>query len=252
MSVVVEAIGQNSFSLFPSSSNLPISNSIAIVKGAPDVLLSKCVNIIDNEVRKINDEDKQYLAGIIDEFSSQALRVLAICYKHLNATTTDYSPTSVENSLTFVGLIASIDPERPEVKPAIQTCYDAGIRVVMITGDYVATAVAIAKRVGILDENEHSDNKSTTSKAIDCSSLRELGDQLTDIESTIEQNTKDKITKDEHILNNKKQELEKKIDELTARVDVYSRAKPVDKITIVRSLQRQGHVVSMTGIHLLH
>ncbi len=113
------------------------------VKGAPDIILNLCTKIIvDGKEQTLNAAHKKKILKINDEFSSEALRVLGFAYKELKGK--DY-----EKELVFVGLQGMIDPPREEVKEAIAKCKTAGIKVVMITGDYLGTARAIAKEIGI-------------------------------------------------------------------------------------------------------
>ena len=110
------------------------------VKGAPDVLLSRC-----NMPQSMAIEAERENEGMAE----QALRVLAFAYK--DAESADFNnPGAVESGLTFIGLVGMIDPARPEAKEAIATCRKAGILPVMITGDHKITAVAIARDLGIL------------------------------------------------------------------------------------------------------
>ncbi|MCO7138036.1 calcium-translocating P-type ATPase, PMCA-type [[Clostridium] leptum] len=118
---------------------------VAIVKGAPDILLSRCVDGHPEEALKVNDE-----------MASRALRVLAIAYKDLDAIPVDPQPQDLEQGLHFAGLVGMIDPPRPEVIDAIKTCKGAGIRPIMITGDHIATASAIAKELGILEDGQQA------------------------------------------------------------------------------------------------
>lgn len=113
------------------------------VKGAPDIILGLCESIIlDGKVRKLTDADKKNIVKANEEFSKSALRVLGFAYKELK--NKDY-----ESGLVFVGLQGMIDPPREGVRESIAKCKSAGIKVVMITGDYLGTAVAIAKELGI-------------------------------------------------------------------------------------------------------
>ena len=116
-----------------------------MVKGAPDVLLNRCS--IDNTQAKIVTKHNE-------EMASEALRVLGVAYKDLDAEPTELTTENLESGLTFVGLIGMIDPPRPEVKQAVTECYGAGIRSVMITGDHKLTAVAIAKELDIFREGD--------------------------------------------------------------------------------------------------
>ncbi len=117
--------------------------NIVIVKGAFDVMADRCVSG-DLKTAKI----------ITDQMSENALRVLAVGYKEID--TVPRVPTSeeLENGLTFMGLVGMIDPPRPEAKAAVETCRKAGIKPVMITGDHVVTASAIARELGILEDGD--------------------------------------------------------------------------------------------------
>ncbi len=121
------------------------SQSVMYTKGAPDVVLKLCDRIYANgKVRKITPADRKDIEKNNEKFASEALRVLGFAYKPVKT-----AGDKNEKNLIFVGLQAMIDPPRPEVRAAIDTCRQAGIRVVMITGDHKLTAVAIAKELGI-------------------------------------------------------------------------------------------------------
>jgi Ca2+-transporting ATPase len=124
---------------------------VAYVKGAPDLLLALCDKVIeDGEERSLSDEKRRNILGINESLSSNALRVLGVAYRPL--ATLPASPTAeeVERHLTFIGLLGMIDPARPEVKEAVVQARRAGIKTVMITGDYKNTALAIAKELGLI------------------------------------------------------------------------------------------------------
>ena len=125
-----------------------------IVKGAVDVLLTRMDQIqIGSEVRPMTEQDRKNIEEQNQAFSRQGLRVLAFAYK----TVSDELELTLEDeyNLTFIGLIAMMDPPREESKAAVAECKKAGIRPIMITGDHKVTAAAIAKRIGILeDESE--------------------------------------------------------------------------------------------------
>lgn len=127
---------------------------LMIVKGAVDVLLNRMDRIhINGEIRSITEADKQKIEAQNQEFSREGLRVLGFAYKEVPADlelTVDH-----EDGLIFLGLIDMMDPPREESKAAVEECKRAGIRPIMITGDHKVTAAAIAKRIGILqDESE--------------------------------------------------------------------------------------------------
>ncbi|EOH87134.1 calcium-translocating P-type ATPase, PMCA-type [Enterococcus asini ATCC 700915] len=111
-----------------------------MVKGAPDVLLNRCT---------LPAAQAQVIAEKNAEMASNALRVLGVAYKDIVEVPAELTSEDLENNLTFVGLVGMIDPPRQEVKAAVEQCYEAGIRPVMITGDHKLTAVAIAKELDI-------------------------------------------------------------------------------------------------------
>ena len=119
------------------------TSKVAFSKGAPDVLLNQCDRIlINNTVRHLTPDMKKHLLEVNEHFASEALRVLGFAYKILKG-------KNVENNMIFLGLQGMIDPPREEVKNAIHECKNAGIKVVMITGDHKTTALAIAHELGI-------------------------------------------------------------------------------------------------------
>ncbi|MBQ5841284.1 MAG: cation-translocating P-type ATPase, partial [Clostridia bacterium] len=119
--------------------------ALVIVKGAPEMVLKQCVRGNVEETASANEQ-----------MASEALRVLAVAYKILENAPTEYSSEALECDLTLAGLVGMIDPPRAEVKDAIRDCDTAGIRTVMITGDNVVTASAIAQELGILHEGERA------------------------------------------------------------------------------------------------
>ena len=116
---------------------------IAIVKGAFDIMLPKCIHGSIDEAKEINKE-----------MSKMALRVIAVACKMYNEVPSNISPDEIECDLSLLGLIGMIDPPREEAKEAVALCKSAGIRPVMITGDHILTASAIAEKLGILNEGQ--------------------------------------------------------------------------------------------------
>ena len=169
--------------------------NIVIVKGAFDVMSSRCIS---GDLKKAKQ--------ITENMSKDALRVLAVGYKEID--TLPITPTSdeLENGLTFMGLVGMIDPPRPEAKTAVEICKKAGIKPVMITGDHVVTSSAIARELGILSGDD----------------IAITGTEL------------DAMTDDE-------------FDKVIAKISVYARVSPENKIRIVKAWQRQNQVVAMTG-----
>jgi P-type Ca2+ transporter type 2C len=142
---------------------------VAYVKGAPDILLGLCGRVLENDQERAMDSDRrQKILAVNHEWSSNALRVLAIAYRDLDETPAKPAAAEIERKLVFVGLIGMIDPARPEVKQAVQVARQAGLRSVMITGDYKDTAVAIAKELALLRPH---------GRALSGSELDELSDE---------------------------------------------------------------------------
>ena len=121
-----------------------------ITKGAPEILIKKCNRYLENNrEQNLNSENIRKINKINEQMADKALRVIAVGYKDLDELPLDVN-TSLEENLTFCGLIGMIDPPREGVKEAINICKHAGIKTVMITGDHILTAKAIAKELGIL------------------------------------------------------------------------------------------------------
>lgn len=134
--------------------NLLGSKILSSTKGAPDVVIENCKYILLNG--KEEEFTKQLKEKVLKQnsaFATDALRVLAFSYRKFDQMPKDLSFKEIEKDMVFVGLMAMIDPARKEAKEAIKECKKAGITPIMITGDYLETAVAIAKDLGILDEN---------------------------------------------------------------------------------------------------
>ncbi len=182
---------------------------LALVKGAPDLVLELCSQIYEHgQARPLTAADRQRVLDTNSALGSAALRVLGAAVRPLLALPVDDDLTSaqVERELIFVGLTGMIDPPRPEVKPAIATARHAGIKTVMITGDYRNTAIAIAQQIGLLRPG---------ARAITGAEL----DTLDDASFT----------------------------EVVEEIDVYARTSPQHKVRIVEALRQRGHIVAMTG-----
>jgi Ca2+-transporting ATPase len=130
---------------------------IAFVKGAPDILLEDCISVEERgQVRPIMNADRGKILKANNDLANKALRVLAVACRVLDKTPDVYEAKSIERELTFLGLVAMIDPPREEVKKAISECKEAGIKTVMITGDHKNTAVAIARELGFFKEDSYA------------------------------------------------------------------------------------------------
>lgn len=180
---------------------------IQYTKGAPDVILDKCVTYLKNGVAvPMTDEYRQEILNGNKSMADKALRVLACAQRVWEAEPASYEAEELEKDLCFVGLSGMIDPVRPEVKDAIAECNSAGITAIMITGDHIDTAVAIAKELGILEEGK---------KAITGSQLGDMSDE----------------------------EFAKELK----NIGVYARVQPEHKTRIVNAWRDAGYVTAMTG-----
>ncbi len=184
------------------------NKEIIYTKGGLEAVISKCNYIlIDGKKEKITKKVKDEYLKIEDDFSHEALKVLAFAYKEIDkkiAKEEDYFKE--EKNLILVGIIGLKDPARKNVASAIQTCREAHIRPIMLTGDNLATALAIAKEVGICDSDEDGVNASD--------------------------------------LNNLKP---REVIEYVNKYSVFARVSPENKVQIVKALQKMGKVVAMTG-----
>jgi P-type Ca2+ transporter type 2C len=149
-----------------------------VTKGAPDVLVSISESILVNDkVQSMSGDSRSDVQNAINDLASQALRTLAISYKPLTSNALTMTEKEAEKDLIFIGLQGMIDPPRPEVKDAVKECKDAGIKTIMITGDHVITAKAIAKQLGILT----SKSRVLDGKALSEMSVGELEEVVDDV-----------------------------------------------------------------------
>lgn len=178
----------------------------AYVKGAPDLLLKVCDRILDNgKVRKLTKNDRTKILKMNDSFAENALRVLAIAYKDVSGLK-KYSLDNVEKNLIFAGLVGMIDPPRDEVKLAVEQCNEAGIEVMMMTGDHAITAKAVAQQIGLFKKGD---------VILTGDEIEKMGDA--------------------------------KLEKMIGKIRIIARALPIQKSRIVDALQKNGHIVAMTG-----
>jgi P-type Ca2+ transporter type 2C len=183
-------------------------HELAFIKGAPREILQLSPNILVNgEYQPINDATKAEIMSTNDEYSRRGLRVLGFACRELPLRSGKYSAELVEKDLNFLGLIAMMDPPRPEVERAIQICRQAGIRIVMITGDYGLTAESLARRVGMI---------TTSHPTI-----------ITGAELDLMDDTRLKQLLDEEV--------------------IFARMAPDHKLKLVSAYQACGEVVAVTG-----
>ena len=186
----------------------PASGEMAFVKGAPKEVLALCTHrLVHGEARPLDNAARAEIMAVNDAYARSALRVLALARRELPPRTGAYTPERIEQGLTFLGLAAMMDPPRPEVAAAVKTCRKAGIRLVMITGDYGLTAESLARRVGMLTM--------PTPRILTGAEVEALNDA----------------------------ELQKALDDEA----IFARMAPEHKLRLVAAFQARGDVVAVTG-----
>ena len=195
--------------------DLDETDAVAFTKGAVNSVLEVCSDVWDqDEVRTLDDDWRKRILATSDELAAQGMRVLGFAFRPLDEVPAAGNETEAEQQLIFVGLMALIDPPRPEVRDAVARCRAAGIRPVMITGDHPLTAAYIAADLGVTTGGHSADAAAN----LPVVTGRELvGKTADDLRSAAEETA------------------------------VYARVAPVDKLHIVQALQANGHVVAMTG-----
>lgn len=124
---------------------------MAYIKGAPKKIINLSSQIsVDGKAKTFTEKEKKETIGVHDKLAASGLRILGMAYRELPPDFDDYRPQAVERDMVFVGMMAMQDPPRPEIKSAVEDCHKAGIRILMITGDYGLTAQSIAQEVGIV------------------------------------------------------------------------------------------------------
>ena len=183
-----------------------------LVTGAPERILDLCsYYLTDHGCEKMNPEMRDEILQKNDEWADQALRVLAMAYKEMPGATENISSDDI-SELVWTGFAGMIDPPRPEVNKAISDCKRAGIRVIMVTGDQLKTATAIARNIGIIDKNGA---KNTYPLALSEKDIAEYDDE--------------------------------KLTEMIRGVSVFARVSPNTKLRIAERLQEKGELIAMTG-----
>jgi Ca2+-transporting ATPase len=182
---------------------------MAYMKGAPEIVLNKCTKVLANgKISKLIESDRARILSVNEAMARQALRNLGFAFRELPESVNAYDE-KIEKDFIFVGIVGMIDPPREEVKDAIQTCKKAGINVVMVTGDHRLTAVAVAKELNLLGENEEQ------GKVLTGAELEKLGDE--------------------------------QFNDMVERVVIYARVSPEHKVRIIEAWKAKGHIVAMTG-----
>lgn len=182
---------------------------VAYIKGAPKKIIFLSSQISENgKIRPLREEEKEKIIEIHDKLAVQGLRILGVAYKNLPDDFIDYSPETVEKDMIFLGMMAMQDPPRPEVYDAVEQCHRAGIRIIMITGDYGLTARSIGEEIGIISG--------------DCQVVK--GKEINEMS-------------DEQI-----------VQILSSGCDViFARAIPEHKLRIASILENEKEIVAMTG-----
>ncbi len=179
----------------------------AYVKGSPEALLARCVDQrVNGASVALDDAARTAIRDANDAMAGQGLRVLGVATKDADTTT---SQNAVESGLTFLGLLGIADPPRPEVTAAVSACRRAGIRIIMVTGDYGLTAEAIARRVGIIDEGPA---RVVTG---------------TELDATTDETLASLVRSDQRV--------------------IFARVRPEHKLRVVTTLEGLGEVVAVTG-----
>ena len=182
---------------------------IAYMKGAPEMVLQRCNRLLlDGKVQAFSKESQITHFKVIETFALQALRNLAFAYKELPSGTEEFKE-EMEEGFIFVGIMSMIDPPRPEVKDAIAICKNAGIRVVMITGDHKLTAIAVGKELKMLEEKDII-SRVLTGQELELMTVEQLAD-------------------------------------VVENVVIYARVAPEHKVRIVKAWKQKNQVVAMTG-----
>lgn len=181
----------------------------AYIKGAPLVILERCTHYLDGaEIKPMTEEHRKFLIEEDENFAKQAYRILAFAYRGLTPYDEKITMGEVEQQMTFIGMVAMMDPPRNEVKEAMAAAKKAYIRIIVITGDFALTAKAIAQKIGLGNE--------TNINVITNKELEKMSD-LELLHSLIKENI------------------------------IFSRTAPEDKLRIVDLLKRAGEIVAVTG-----
>ena len=191
----------------PASGIMHHASFISFTKGAIEVLIDRAENILTSD--GIKALDKEEIHKINERMAADGLRVLGIAIRGWDELPSEMSHENVEKGLTIIGLVGIMDPPREEAKEAVLMCRRAGIVPVMITGDHPITAWAVARRVGIIAEDDIHFN-TITGKELEKLSVREFEDRVENIK-------------------------------------VYARVAPEQKLKIVKALQDKGQFIAMTG-----
>lgn len=188
---------------------VPEGDKLAVImKGAPEVVVSRCSYVLENgEVKKLNEEKVAEILKVNEDMAKYGLRNISVAYKEEKELPEELNEEELEKDFIFLGIFGMIDPPREEVKEAIRLCKDAGIDVVMITGDHKLTAEAVARELELI-----SNESNVTLTGADLEKMDEM-----------------------------------KLSTIVEKVKIYARVSPEHKTKIVTALKSKGYVVAMTG-----
>jgi magnesium-transporting ATPase (P-type) len=181
---------------------------LAFCKGAPREMLQLCTHYLNGgRVEPLEEQTREVILAAHDDFARSTLRVLALAYRKLPSHFSGYLTGQIEQGLVFLGLVAMMDPPRPEVAEAVQVLKQAGIRLVMITGDYGLTAESLARRIGMI--------RTSSPLIVTGAELDALNDS--------------------------------ELDQIISQEVIYARMAPEHKMRLVSAFQKRGEVVAVTG-----
>lgn len=237
----------------PINYHLSTRNFISFTKGAVEAVIEKADYILTADGISVINKDEIF--AVNEKMAADGLRVLCVAIREWDTLPQDITHENVETGLTVLGLVGMMDPPREEAIEAVSICRAAGIKPVMITGDHPVTAMAIAKRVGIIDDDS---KMMITGKELESLSPKEFDDRVENIMITGDYPiTAIAITKKAGIVDNKfktiitGRELEglspKEFDDRVENIKIYARVAPEQKLKIVKALQDKGQFVAMTG-----
>lgn len=210
MTTLHQVIDPHDEDLSPFRDDDPVTEWHAVVvKGAPDVVLDLCQQVqkMDDTQADMTDAMRHQILEANDQMAQDALRVIAVAFRLTKEPPEEMTPENVEKDLIFVGLLGMIDPPRPEVREAVKKARRAGIRTVMITGDYPQTARAIAQQIGLIEAGDEH--------VLSGKDLNEMSEEA--------------------------------LREALQYTNVFARVSPEHKVRIVKALRANGNVVAMTG-----
>ena len=208
------------------------NESIVFTKGAPEVILNACKFIEkNNKIKEIDRDTVEEILMTNCDLAGSSYRVIGVAYKKVsNYDMNNLNDNIIEEDLTFLGLVGMIDPPRKGVYEAVKSCKKAGIKVIMITGDGEETAKAIGEKIGIFNKDGRSENKINRINKINNSNMvKNIIKKGTIIGSELENLSEDEF------------------DSIVDAVSIYARVVPEQKLKIVKSLKKKGHIVAMTG-----